>query len=107
MIDHIPLGIHYLPASMGIDIIPPALCTCSFLGLQPHHITCGLHPSSVDALVDIHAEAATSHFSTPGEALLVGHQMTALPPSSCGILFLSPLAEEVLHGVGLVHLSHV
>ena len=30
-----------------------------------------------------------------------------LPLSSCGILFLSPLTEVFLHGVGLVHLSHV
>ena len=43
----------------------------------------------------------------PREALLVGCQVTTLPLSSCGILFLSPLAEVVLHGVGLVHLSHV
>ena len=40
------------------------------------------------------------------EALLVGCQVTALPLFSCDILFLSPLAEVVLHGVGLVHLSH-
>ena len=31
---------------------------------------------------------------------------TALPLFSCGILFLSPLTEVVLHGVGLGHLSH-
>ena len=43
----------------------------------------------------------------PREALLVGHQVTDLPLSSCGILFLSPLTEVVLCGVGLVHLSHV
>ena len=36
----------------------------------------------------------------PREALLVGHWVTALPLSSSGILFLSPLAEVVLHGVG-------
>ena len=43
----------------------------------------------------------------PQESLLVGHWVTALPFSSCDILFLSPLAEVVLHGVVLVHLSHV
>ena len=43
----------------------------------------------------------------PREALLVGHWVTTLPLSSCGILFLSALTEVVLHGVGLVHLSHV
>ena len=43
----------------------------------------------------------------PREALLVGHQVTTLPFSSCGVLFLSPVTEVVLHRVGLVHLSHV
>ena len=43
----------------------------------------------------------------PREALLVGHQVTALPLFSCGILFSSPQTEVVLCGVGLVHLSHV
>ena len=106
MIGCIPLGIHYLPASMGIDVIPSALCTCSFQSLQPNHITCGLHPSSVDASVDIHGRSHNFPFFHPREALLVGHQVTTLPLSSCGILFFSPPTEVVLHGVGLVHLSH-
>ena len=83
MIGDIPLGVHYLPASMGIDVIPSALCTCSFWGLQPHHITCGLHPSSVDAMVDVHGRSCNFPFFHPREALLVGHQVTALPLSSC------------------------
>ena len=61
------LGVHYLPASMGIDIVPSALCTCSFWGLQPHHITCGPHPSSVDALVDVQGRGHNFPFSTPGK----------------------------------------
>ena len=98
-------GVHYPPASMGIDITPSALCTCSFQGLQPHHITWGLHPSPVDAPVDVHGRSCNFPFFHPREALLVGHWVTTLPLFSCGILFLSPLTEVVLHEVGLVHLS--
>ena len=47
------------------------------------------------------------HFFHPREALLVGHWVTTLSLFSCGILLLPPPAEEVLHRVGLVHLSHV
>ena len=54
MSGHIPPGIQYLPVSTGIDVVPSALHMCSFLGLQPNHFTYGIHPSSVDALVDIH-----------------------------------------------------
>ena len=99
--------VHYLPASMGSNITPSALCTCSFQGLQPHHITCGLHPSSVDSLVDIHGRSCNFLFIHSREALLVGHQVTTLPLFSCGIYFLPPLTEVVLCGVGLVHLSRV
>ena len=107
VIGHIPCGVHYLPASTGIDVSPSALCMCSFQGLQPHHITWGLHPSSVDALVDVHSRSHNFPFFNPREALLAGHWVTTLPLLSCGILLLSPLTEVVLHGVGLVHLSHV
>ena len=107
VIGHIPLGVPYPPASMGINVIPSALCTCSFQGLQPHHVTCGLHPSSVDTSVDVHGRSCNFLLFHPWEALLVGHQVTALSLSSCGVLFNSPLAEVVLHGVWLVHLSHV
>ena len=42
----IPLWVHYLPASMDIDVIPSALCMCSFQSLQPNHITVVFtHPS--------------------------------------------------------------
>ena len=92
---------------MGIDIIPPALHMCSFQGLQPNHITCGFHPSSVNAPLDVHGRNCNFPFFHPREALPVGHWVTALPLSPCGILFLSPLTKVVLHGVGLVHLSHI
>ena len=87
VIGHIPLEVHYLPVSTGINIIPSALCMCSFQGLQPHHITWGLHPSSVDTPVDVHSRSCNFPFFHPREALLVGHWETALPLSSCGILF--------------------
>ena len=92
---------------MDMDVIPSASCMCSFWGLQPHHITCDLHPSSVDAPVDVHSRSCNFLFFHLREALLVGHWVTTLPLSSCGILLFSPLTEVVLHGVGLVHLSCV
>ena len=72
---------------MGIDVIPSALCTWSFQSLQPNHVTCGLHPSSVDALVDVHGRSHNFLLFHPREALLVGHWVTALPLSSCDVLF--------------------
>ena len=104
---HIYHGVHYLPASTDIDIIPSTLCMCSFQGLQPHHVTWGLHPSSVDALVDVHGRSCNFPFFHPREALLVGCWVTTLPLFSCGIHFISPPTKIVLHRVGLVHLSHV
>ena len=79
---------------------------CSFWGLQPHHLTWGLHPSLVDALVDVHGRSCNFPFFHPMEALLVGHQVTTLWLFYCDVLFLSPLAGVVLHGVELVYLSH-
>ena len=94
----IPLWVHYPPMSMGIDIIPSTLHTCSFWSLQPNNFTCGVHPSLVDAPVDIHGRSCNIPFFHPREALLVGH---------CSMLsFLTPV-QVVLHGVGLVHLYHV
>ena len=80
-------GVHYLPTSMGIDIIPSTLHTCSFQGLQPHHFTWGLHPSSVDVPVDVHGRSCNFLFFHPREALLVGGWVTALPLFSCGVHF--------------------
>ena len=65
---HIQCGVHYLPASMGIDVIPSALCMCSFWGLQPHHLTWGLHPVFCGCSSRCPwAEVITSHLSTPGK----------------------------------------
>ena len=95
-------------ASMGSNIIPSAKCTCSFQHLQPHHITRGLHPSSVDAPADIHSRNHNFCFLLihPREVFLAGHWVTTLPILSCGIILLSPPVEVGLCGVGLVHLSH-
>ena len=57
----------------GYRCHPSASHMCSFQGLQPNHFTCGLHPSSVDALVDIHDPSCNFPFFHPREALLVGH----------------------------------
>ena len=103
----IPLLVHFPPVSTGYRCHPSALHTCSFQGLQTNDFTCGLHPSAVDALVDIHNPSYNFPFFHPREALLVGHQVTTLPFFSCGILSSSPPMEVVLHGVGLAHLSHV
>ena len=54
-----------------------------------------------------HDPSCNFPFFHPREALLVGHWVTALPSFSCGIPLSSPPMEVVLHGVGLVHLSHV
>ena len=92
---------------MGIDVIPlpyvhvpPEVCSQITL-------PCGLHPSSVDTLVDAHDPICNFLFFHPREALLVGHQVTALPSFPCGVLSSSPPEEIFLHGVGLVQLSHV
>ena len=101
----IPLPVHYLPASTSYRCPPSALHMCSFQGLQPSHFTCGFHPSSVDALVDVHGPSHNFPFVHPREALLVGHWVTTLPSFSCGVLSSSTPMEVVLHGEGLVHLS--
>ena len=107
VIGHIPLWVHYPPTSMGIDVIPATLHICSFWGLQPNYFTCVLHPSLVDAPVDIHGRGCNFPFFHPREASLEGHCVTTLPLFSCGILsFLTPV-QVVLHGVGLVHMPHV
>ena len=106
MSGHIHCGVHYPPVSMSIDVVPSTLHMCSFQGLQPHHITWGLHLSPVDVPVDIHGRSCNFPFLHPMEALLVGHWVTTLTLFSCDTLFLSLLTEVVLHGVGVVHLSH-
>ena len=85
-----PLLVHYPPVSMGIDIVPlPYICVppevCSQITLPVF-----LHMSSVDAPVDIYGPSCNFLFFHPREALLVGHQVTALPSCSCSIISSSP-----------------
>ena len=86
---------------------PSALCTCSSRGAPAKHLTWGLHPSSVDAPVDIHNPSHNFPYFHPWEAFLVGRWVTTLPFCSHGIISASPPEEIVLQGVGLVHLSCV
>ena len=75
---------------------PSALHMCSSRGLQPNHFTCGLHPSSVDAPVDVHGPSCNFPFFHPREALLVGCWVTTVPFFFCGILSSSPPKEGSL-----------
>ena len=85
---------------------PQSKHTCSPWCLQPCHVTCGLHPSSMDALVDVHSRSPNLPLIHPRKVLLAGCWVTTLPIFSCGIISVSPPVEVGLHGVGLVHLSH-
>ena len=103
-----PSSIGSLSASInGYRCRPSALRTCSSGVQQPNHLTCGLHPSLVDAPVDVHNPSHNFPFFHPWEASLVGHWVSALPFCSCGIITSSPPKEVVLRGVGLVHLYRV
>ena len=98
--------VHHLMASTGKDIIPSAKCTCSFQYLCLLHITWCLHPSSVDALADIHGRSHNFLLIHPREVLLTKHWVTTWPLLSCGDTTSSLPSEVGLCGVGLVHLSH-
>ena len=97
---HIDLEVHHPMASTGSDVIPPAKHVCSFQHLQPHPITWGLHPSSVDAPAHVHGRSHNLPLIHPREVLLAGHWVIALPILSCGIILLSPPVEVGLCGVG-------
>ena len=61
----------------------------------------------MDVLVDVHGRNHNFPFIHSREAVLEGHWVTALPLFYLGVNIISPPIEVVLHGVGLVHLSHV
>ena len=73
MSGHIGLKVHYLMASMGSDIITSAKYMYFPWCQQPYHITCGLHPSSVEAPVDVHGRSHNFPLIHPREVLLAGH----------------------------------
>ena len=75
---------------------PSALCMCPSRGLQPKHFTWSLHPSSVDAPVDVHDPCCNFPYFHPWEPFLVGCRVTALPFCSCGIIPASLPKEVVL-----------
>ena len=75
---------------------PSALCTYSSRGQQPKHFTWSLHPSSVDAPVDVHNPSHNFPHFHPWEAFLVGSRVTALPFCSCGVIPASPPKGVVL-----------
>ena len=79
-------GVHNPMTSMGSDVIPSAKHVHSFQCLQPLHITWSLHPSSVDAPVDVHGRSYNFPLIHPREVLLAGHWMTAAPLLSCGLV---------------------
>ena len=104
--------VHYLLASMGWH---PSLHQMHMWSCQPFlqrrhpcllHITWNLHPSSVDAPVDVHGRSHSFPFIHPREVFLVWCWLITRPLSSCGIVSLSLPLGVGLTGVGLVHLSH-
>ena len=72
-------GVHHPMASAGSDVIPLAKCMCSFQHLHPLHITWSLHPSLVDASVDVHGRSHNFPLIHPREVLLARHWVTAWP----------------------------
>ena len=93
------------------DVYPSTKCTWSCMPFYqwrhpcPLHINWNLHPSSVDALVDVHRRSHSFPLILPREVFLAWHWVVTRP-SSCGVvLLLLPLGVG-LTGVGLVHLPH-
>ena len=73
---------------------------------MPTSCSHNLHPSLVDALVDIHGRSCNFPLIHPREVLLAGHWVTTQPLFSCGVILPSlPLGVDS-HGLGLVHLYH-
>ena len=72
----------------------------------PLHATWSLHPSVVDALVDVHGRSHSFPLIHPREVFLTQCWVIARPLSFCGIVLLSLHPGVGLTGVGLVHLSN-
>ena len=72
---------------------------------HPLHVTWSLHPSSVDALADVHSRNCSFPLIQPREVCLAWCWMIAWPLFSCGVFSLSLPLGVGLTGVGLVHLS--
>ena len=87
------------------DIYTSAKCMQSCRHPLLLHVTWSLHPSSVEALVDIHRRSHNFPLIHPREVLLAWHWVTARPLSSHSVISLSLLLGVGLTGMGLVHQS--
>ena len=95
-------GVHsvcYPMASMGWDIYFSAKCTWSCRHPLPLHITRSLHPSAVDALVDIHGRSHSFMLIHPREVFLAWCWVISRPLSSRGIVLLSFSGSKLNWGV--------
>ena len=93
-------SVHYPMASTGWDIYPSAKCMRSCRHPLPLHITWSLHPSSVDALADVHGRSHSFLLIHPREVFLAWHWVIARPLSSHGIVSLSLLPGSRLNWGG-------
>ena len=77
------------------DVYPSTKCTqscqpfCQWRHPCPVHITWNLHPSSVDALADIHKRSCSFPLIHCREVFLAWHWVITRPSSSCGVVLLS------------------
>ena len=93
----------YPMAPTGWDIYPSAKCIWSCRHSCPLHIIWSLHPSSVDALVDVHGRSHSFPFIHPREVFLAWCWVIGRPPSPHGIVSLSlPLGVDLTR-LGLSH----
>ena len=88
------------------DIYPSAKCMWSCRHPLPLHVTWSLHPSSVDAVADIHGRSHTFPLIHPREVLLAWCWVITRPLSTYDLISLSLPLGVGLTGVGLVYLSH-
>ena len=84
---------------------PFAKCMQSCRLSLPLHITWSLHPSSVDALVDVHGRSHNFPLIHPRGVWLDWHWLLTRPLSTHGVILLSLPLGVASTGVGLVHWS--
>ena len=106
MSSHGGCSVCYLMAD-GLEMsTPSAKCMWSCRHPLPLHITWSLHPSSVDALVDIHGKSHNLPLIHPREVLLAWCWVITRPLCTCGVFSLSLPLGVGWTGVGLVHQSY-